>query len=196
MAVKKTVEEGVSVTPVLTPIQRRQEESRNATAIVRKHTINSTEGQPMFTNEDAIYEEMSLSPEQATKLLGGRDPLDYFKKGLIHSSNVSVFGDLLSEDREEVMMVRKVLRGVDVPVFKHRKFNQYLLLIPKVYSENETDSNDEYTSKHVYSDYRVIAFTGQMGVPASYEETFFEKELNKIAALLKIEGAKRGYTLV
>lgn len=165
---------------------------QKAEQILKKHTIKSSEGQDMFTNEAEIYREMSLSPEEADAFLGGRNPFDYFKEGLVHSSLKGFFGDLLGEEREEVMALKKVIKSADIPMFKHRRFNQYLLLIPKSISENEVDANGEFISKVVHQDYRVVAFTGQGGVPSAYEETFFMNECKKILTKLQQIAKERG----
>ena len=175
--------------PALTPRQ-------HAEAIVAKHTILSTEGQKMFTNEAEIYREMSLSPGEADMFLGGRDPNLYFKEGLIHSSLKGYFGDLLDEDREEVQALKRVIKNIDIPMFKHRRFNQYLMLIPKKYSENELDGNDEFTSKVVHQDYRVVAFTGQHPVPSAFEEAYFMNECKKILINIQAACKPRGIDVV
>lgn len=164
--------------------------------IIKNNTYQDKEtGTKIFVDEEKVYQELSLTGKALEDFIVNRDPHIYFNKGLCHSNLIKVYGDLLPEDREEVLFVRKVLKNKDILVYKHRRFNQYTLLIPKIYSEMELDVNNEFSNKYVHQDVRVIAFTGQNGVPSAYEEFYFEKQLELIKLHLEKSAKSRGVTL-
>lgn len=197
----KTVNPIVPETKIVSAEEALLTPQQKAARIVNKFTMLSQEGQKMFTKEDEIYAEMSLKDEPVKfgttswpsigTFLGGRDPHKYFKNGLCHSSIVKYFGDLLPEDREEVMLLRKIIKDTDLLMYKHQRFNQYTILVPKIYSEFDLTAENEYDGRKVYQDYYTVAFTGQMGVPGAFEEKFFETKVRQMLAKLKVAGEKR-----
>ena len=164
--------------------------SQKADAIVKKHTYADKEGNMLLVASDKVYEEMSLPIDDAGAYLGDKNPWIYFKNGLMHTSLQKVLGDLLQEDREEMMVLRKTIKNPEILMFKHQRENKYTLLVPKVYSEFELNSDGEFIDKYIHQDYRVIAFTGQ-GVPAAFEETFFTSKLEAMVEKMKVQAKKR-----
>lgn len=189
------------VVPYVPPIvqtksQRELEQSRKTHAIINKHTVLDNEGRKMFLKEDEVYTEHSMSPEEVHKFLGGKDPNLYFRKGECHIFMRKVLGDLLDEERDEYFAFREVIKNPDFLLFKHKLHNQYFILVPKEYGEHELDVNGDYVNKYVHQDYRVIAFTGQMNVPASFEPFFFKQKVNFIKQQIIKVVTPKGMSLI
>lgn len=148
---------------------------------------------PMFVAWKKLYKELCLSDEEAREFLGGRDPKDYFREGLIHTSFLKNFDNLLPEDEEEVITLRKVIPFKDVLLFKKKRTNVYILLIPKRLARFEMDEIDnEFTNEHINYDISAIAFTGN-GTPSAYEEGYFIQQLKKVLSHLEKVATQRKF---
>lgn len=196
MAPKQQTEKGVAVTSptnespkkniVVKPVDKK-----TITALVKEHVVNDKEGMPMFSDWKNLYKKLSLSNEEATVYLGGRDPRDYFREGLLHTSFVQTFENLLPEDEEEVVTMRRVIPYKDVLLFKKKKTNVYILLIPKRLARFELDSEGEFIGDSINYDISAVAFTGT-GTPAAYEEGYFIQQLKKVLVhLTKVAEQRR-----
>lgn len=171
--------------PELTQTQKNMQ-------IVNQHTILDTNGAKMFTDEDTIYAKLSMTPEEATKFLGGKDPNVYFRNGLCHTTMGKILGTILDENYDEYIAFRKVIRDPNVLLFKHRLHNLYTILLPKYLTEFELDPDGDYVNKYVKQAYSVVAFTGQLGVPSAFEEAFFKRKLDQVKLKIKGDASVRG----
>lgn len=187
-----------SITPPIIPEQVITPKETWADKIKRvnkESIIKDSEGRNMFFDEEKSYRELSMSGKELEDFIQGKDPNDYFHSGLAAYWLKKSWGDPLPLDREEVISLHKVLRDPGFIMYKHPRYNQYTILIPKKFAEYELDENNEFVSKYTRQDTRVVAFTGQMGVPPAFEERWFELRLNDIRKQLKSMADKRGYTL-
>jgi len=196
MAPKKQTEEGVAVTsptsaPAKGPIVVKPVDKKTSARLYKENVILDKEGLPLFLDWRKLYKQLSLSNEEAVAYLGGRDPNEYFRGGLLHSSFVQTFENLLPEDEEEVATMRRVIPYKDVLLFKKKKTNVYILLIPKRLARFEMDDEGEFISETVNYDISAIAFTGS-GTPAAYEEGYFIQQLKKVLVhLTKVAEQRR-----
>ena len=170
-AVIETVQE-VNPDSVLTPSE-----------LVKKYTIKDSQGLNMWVDEDAVFNAMCLSDNDASKFLGGKNPNDYFREGKIHRTiDVKSMGDLLDEDRAEVQTLRRIApQFPDLLMFKDRMQNLYHILIPKRLSENQLDENGEYVEKYVRKEIVPVNFNAAVSTkefgrfPSAFEPVFFQR---------------------
>ena len=195
MAEKKITEKVDAVTtPSQTPkgpVVVKPVDKKTAAKLYKENIILDKEGLPLFLDWRRLYKQLSLSEEEAVSYLGGRDPKKYFRGGLLHSSFVQTFENLLTEDEEEVATMRRVIPYKDVLLFKKKKTNVYILLIPKRLARFEMDEEGEFIGETVNYDISAIAFTGS-GTPAAYEEGYFIQQLKKVLVhLTKVAEQRR-----
>jgi len=136
--------------------------------------------------EDGTYKtsrkKIWLSTQEQKKWLGDNDPNLYFRDGVIPNYCPKAFGTLLSEDREEVIQMRKAFPAYpEILMFKHDLQNIYTLLIPKKFSEHEINEDGDFVSRLVRYDTRSIPFTGGFNRPTAFQADYF----NDKAALIK-----------
>ena len=183
MADKKTEKEvtGTSSTTnkVAKPIDKKV-----IAKLYKDNVVLDKENLPMFLNWKKLYKELSLPEDEARIYLGGRDPHDYFREGLLHTSFITTFENLLPEDEEEVQVLRRVIPYKGVLLFKKKRTNVYILLIPKKLARFELDADGEFVDQPVNYDISAIAFTGS-GSPAAYEEGYFIQQLKKVLVHLQ-----------
>lgn len=190
MADKKTEKEvtGTSSTKTVVP---KPIDRKTIAAAYKENVVLDKENLPMFLNWKKLYKELSLPEEEARAYLGGRDPRDYFRDGLLHTSFVTTFENLLPEDEEEVQVMRRVIPYKGVLLFKKKRTNVYILLIPKKLARFELDADGEFVDQPVNYDISAIAFTGS-GTPAAYEEGYFIQQLKKVLThLTKVAEQRR-----
>lgn len=196
MAPKKQTEEGVAVTsptstPAKGPVVVKPVDKKTAARLYKENVVLDKEGLPLFLDWKKLYKQLSLPHEEAVVYLGGRDPNKYFRGGLLHSSFVQTFENLLPEDEEEVQVMRRVIPYKDVLLFKKKRTNVYILLIPKRLARFEMDEEGEFIGDTVNYDISAIAFTGS-GTPAAYEEGYFIQQLKKVLVhLTKVAEQRR-----
>jgi hypothetical protein len=187
------IAEVAQVVQTITPAPKLTR-TQQVAKIVADNTILDTEGRKMFINEDAVYAATSMTPEEATAFLGGKDPKIYFRRGYCHTAMKQTLGELLNTDEErlEYQSFRKTIRDENVLLFKHKIHNLYTILMPKIFTEFELDADGDYVNKYVKQAYHVIAFTGQLGTPSAFEEAFFQRKLKQIKDKIKAELAPKG----
>lgn len=193
MAKEKTEKEVVEKSPVSsTPKTVKPLDKKFIKQKYSENVYNDKENnQPMFLAWKKLYKELCLPEEDARAFLGGRDPQEYFREGLLHTSFINMLENLLPEDEEEVMVMRKVLPWKDILLFKKKRTNVYILLIPKRLARFEMDDNGEFINEHINYDISAIAFTGS-GSPAAYEEGYFIQQLRKtLVHLQKVAEQRR-----
>ena len=189
MAEKKQTEKVVAVTTPSQespkgPVVVKPVDKKTVAKLYKENVYNDTEGRPLFLDWKKLYKQLSLPDDQARAYLGGRDPHDYFRDGLLHTSFVQTFEGLLPEDEEEVQTLRRVIPYKDVLLFKKKRTNVYILLIPKRLARFEMDDEGEFIGEHINYDISAIAFTGS-GTPAAYEEGYFIQQLKKVLTHLQ-----------
>jgi len=178
--VKEVVQE-VNPDSLLTPTQ-----------LIEKYTIKDSQGMKMWVDENAVFDAMCLSEDEAKKFLGGRNPKDYFRDGKIHKTiDVKNMGDLLDEDRPEVQTLRRIApQFPDLLMFKDRMQNLYNILVPKRLTENQLDENGEFVEKYVRRDVNVVNFNAAVSTkefgrfPAAFEPVFFQRWFARTLAKL------------
>lgn len=183
MADKKTEKE-VTGTSSTKTVVAKPIDKKTIAAAYKASVVLDKENLPMFLDWKKLYKELSLPEEEARAYLGGRDPQEYFREGLLHTSFVTTFENLLPEDEEEVQTMRRVIPYKGVLLFKKKRTNVYILLIPKKLARFELDSEGEFVDQPVNYDISAIAFTGS-GTPAAYEEGFFIQQLKKVLTHLQ-----------
>lgn len=183
MADKKTEKE-VTGTSSTKTVVAKPIDKKTIAAAYKANVVLDKENLPMFLDWKKLYKELSLPDEEARAYLGGRDPQEYFREGLLHTSFVTTFENLLPEDEEEVQTMRRVIPYKGVLLFKKKRTNVYILLIPKKLARFELDSEGEFVDQPVNYDISAIAFTGS-GTPAAYEEGFFIQQLKKVLTHLQ-----------
>jgi len=188
MADKKTEKVEAASTPTETKRSEAKPvaiDKRTIKKVYDSNVIADRENnQPMFLAWKKLYKELCLPDEQARAFLGGRDPKDYFRDGLVHTSFISTFENLLPEDEEEVVVMRKIIPFKDVLLFKRKRTNLYILLVPKRLARFELDMDGEFVNEYINYDISAIAFTGS-GTPAAYEEGYFIQQLQKVLVHLQ-----------
>src|SRR5574343_1007712 len=65
------------------------------------------------TRSQTVTKKINLSDAEAKEFLKGNDPKRYFRKGKISVSVPKAFGELLPDDREEVQVMKAVLKDFD-----------------------------------------------------------------------------------
>lgn len=116
---------------------------------------------------------VNMNSNEVKAWFGDNDPKLYFREGKIPNYFKSL-GDLLAEDREEVLTLRKTLPQYSkVLLFKHHLQNLYTLVVPKLYGEFELDANGEITDANVKV--HTVAFAFQK----AFEKGEFIKKLEK-----------------
>lgn len=199
MAQKEKTEKGVAVTsPTETPTQGnvvvKPVDKKTIARLAKENIVLDKENLPMFLNWKKLYKELCLPEEQARAYLGGRDPKEYFRDGLLHTSFMTTFENLLPEDEEEVQVMRRVIPYKDCLLFKKKRTNLYIVLIPKRLARFELDADGEFVDEPINYDISAIAFTGS-GTPAAYEEGYFVQQLKKILVhLTKVAESRRIYS--
>lgn len=150
--------------------------------------------QPSGPNQyETVKKKVWLNTDEQKKWIGDIDPNLYFRDGVIPNYAPKSFGNLLPEDRLEVMELRKNLPMYqDVLMFKHDLQNIYTLLIPKSVSEHELNREGDFENRLVRYDTRSIAFTGGMGRPSSFEQDYFAQQISKVKRHLDKAKLERG----
>lgn len=157
----------------------------------KEHLIRDKDGLDMFIRAKEMYKAVAIPEKEATEYLGGKDPNDYFKDGLIHPSFKKAFGDLLKEDDEEYIIFRESVPYPNLLLFKKRREQVYVILIPKSNTGFEIDVYGEFADSYVNYDIRAIAFTGQ-GSPAGFTESYFKQRLLLITKNLRQSAEDKG----
>jgi hypothetical protein len=183
------------IAPLKKEVVKRKYTPQEALA---EHTfVDNSNGQPLFVNKREVYKKLCLTKEESSEIIGGADPALYFRDGLIHQSFIKTFGNILPETDEETITMREVIPFKDVLLFKQKRQNAYVMLIPKNLSEYEVGYDGEFTNETVNYDIRVITFTGSIayspaGSPSAYEESYFRQHLQRVAdKLSKVYETKR-----
>ncbi len=136
--------------------------------------------QPIFRSR-----KVNLSDSEVKAFLGENDPNLYFKNGRVPAFCKKAFGELLRPDDEEQLVFNKTFANYKgLLMFYNRKHGIYTILVPKVMSLFELDSNGDFIEDTVRYDTRTVVFSGA-GTPKSFEEGHFNRWASLIKARLE-----------
>lgn len=153
------------------------------------------------TRSQTVTKKINLSDAEAKEFLKGNDPKRYFRKGKISVSVPKAFGELLPDDREEVQVMKAVLKDFDgLLMFKHNRQNLYTILVPKELADFELNDEGDFLEDLVPYDIRVVNFSGG-STPSAFEPGYFKKVcigdgknvLGIAGHLMKVRQKRAGY---
>lgn len=148
-----------------------------------------------------VTKKINLSSDEAEAFLKGNDPKKYFRNGKISTSVPKAFGELLPDDREEVQVMKAILKEFDgLLMFKHNRQNLYTILIPKELADFELNDEGDFLEELVPYDIRVVNFSGG-SAPSAFESGYFKKVclgdgkavLGIAGHLMKVRQKRAGY---